>query len=278
MARRRVGNVHEPGHGRGLRRHPVAGAHGQRLPGEPRIAAALAAGADVVITGRVTDAALVVGPASWWHSWDLADESYLDAIAGAVVAGHVIECGTQATGGNYAFFTDVPGLTHPGFPIAEVAHDGSAVILKHWDTGGLVSVGTVTSQLVYEIGAPEYPTPDAIALFDTDSNAGGLQPGVAARNPWVAAARALQGGDDETGWFPQHDGPGPHRPGSTGQGRSRAPIGRWGFPLPKPPLRESPRGPGRPVRLGRGRLEVALLGPKVSPTRVTCPMPRRSFG
>ncbi len=135
--------------------------------GSRGIAAALAAGADVVITGRVTDAALVVGPAAWWHSWDLSDESNVDAIAGAVVAGHVIECGTQATGGNYAFFTDVPGLTHPGFPIAEVAHDGSSVITKHWDTGGLVSVGTVTSQLVYEIGPAEYPTPDAIALFDT---------------------------------------------------------------------------------------------------------------
>ena len=135
--------------------------------GSRGVAAALAAGADVVVTGRITDAALVVGPAAWWHGWDLADEANLDAVAGAIVAGHVIECGAQATGGNYAFFADVPGLTHPGFPIAEVASDGSSVITKHWDTGGLVSVGTVTSQLVYEIGAPAYPTPDAIALFET---------------------------------------------------------------------------------------------------------------
>ena len=135
--------------------------------GSRGVATALAAGADVVVTGRITDAALVVGPAAWWHGWELADPANLDAIAGAVVAGHVIECGAQATGGNYAFFTDVPGLEHPGFPIAEVAFDGTSVITKHWGTGGLVSVGTVTSQLVYEIGAPAYPTPDAVALFHT---------------------------------------------------------------------------------------------------------------
>lgn len=132
--------------------------------GSAGIAAALAAGADVVVTGRVTDAALVVGPAAWWHGWDAADH---DALAGAVVAGHVIECGAQATGGNYPFFTDVPGLEHPGFPIAEVAADGSCVITKHWDTGGMVSVGTVTAQLLYEVDSPEYRTPDATALFDS---------------------------------------------------------------------------------------------------------------
>jgi hypothetical protein len=128
------------------------------------IAAALAAGADVVITGRVTDAALVVGPSAWWHGWGPGD---LDALAGAVAAGHVIECGTQATGGNYAFFAEVPGLEHPGFPIAEVAADGSAVITKHEGTGGLVSIGTVTAQLLYEIAGPAYANPDVTARFDT---------------------------------------------------------------------------------------------------------------
>ncbi len=128
------------------------------------IAAALEAGADVVITGRVTDAALVVGPAAWWHGWGPAD---LDPLAGAVAAGHVIECGAQATGGNYAFFTEVPGLEHPGFPIAEVAADGSSVITKHEGTGGLVSVGTVTAQLLYEIAGPAYANPDVVARFDT---------------------------------------------------------------------------------------------------------------
>ena len=131
------------------------------------ITAALAAGADVVITGRVTDAALVVGPAAWWHGWSYDDAANLDRLAGAVVAGHVIECGAQATGGNYAFFQDVPGLEHVGFPWAEIDDDGSSVIGKHDGTGGLVSVGTVTAQLLYEIGGPAYANPDVTAMFDT---------------------------------------------------------------------------------------------------------------
>ncbi|MDQ2725726.1 MAG: DUF1446 domain-containing protein [Actinomycetota bacterium] len=130
------------------------------------IAAALDAGADIVITGRVTDAALTVGPAAWWHGWDRAD---WDALAGAVVAGHIIECGPQATGGNYSFFTEIPGLDRPGFPIAEVAGDGSAIITKHPGHGGAVTVGTVTAQLLYEIGGPRYLNPDVTARFDTIS-------------------------------------------------------------------------------------------------------------
>src|SRR5580700_2203101 len=128
------------------------------------IAEALARGADIVITGRVTDAALALGPAAWRHGWRRDD---WDALAGAVVAGHVIECGAQATGGNFAFFTEVPGLEHPGFPIAEVAADGSAVITKHPGQGGLVSVDTVTAQLLYEIGGPAYLNPDVTARFDS---------------------------------------------------------------------------------------------------------------
>jgi len=131
------------------------------------IVAALQAGADVVVTGRVTDAALAIGPAAWWHDWDLDSTQDLDALAGSLVAGHVIECGAQATGGNYAFFREVPGLEHVGFPIAEVEADGSTVITKHPGTGGVVNVGTVTAQLLYEIGAPEYPNPDVVARFDT---------------------------------------------------------------------------------------------------------------
>ncbi len=128
------------------------------------IAEALAAGADVVVTGRVTDASLVVGPAAWWHGW-ARDE--WDALAGAVAAGHVIECGPQATGGNYPFLDEITDRRYPGFPIAEVAADGSTVITKHPGTGGLVSVGTVTAQLLYEIAAPAYPGPDVTAHFDT---------------------------------------------------------------------------------------------------------------
>jgi hypothetical protein len=128
------------------------------------IAAALDAGADVVVCPRVTDAALVVGPAAWWHGWGRTD---WDRLAGAVVAGHVLECGTQATGGNYAFFTEIPDLHHPGFPLAEVASDGSSVITKHPGTAGAVSIGTVTAQLLYEIGEPAYANPDVVARFDT---------------------------------------------------------------------------------------------------------------
>lgn len=133
------------------------------LGGRP-IAAALSAGADVVVTGRVTDAALVTGPGIWRYGWRPDD---LDALAGSVVAGHVIECGCQATGGNYAFFQEVPDLAHCGFPIAELEADGSAVITKHPGTGGLVSIGTVTAQLLYEIGSPRYLGPDVVARFDT---------------------------------------------------------------------------------------------------------------
>ena len=128
------------------------------------IAEALAAGAHVVVTGRVTDASLVVGPAAWWHGWVRGD---WDALAGAVVAGHVIECGPQATGGNYAFLDEVTDRRYPGFPIAEVAADGSSVITKHPGTGGLVSVGTVTAQLLYEIAEPAYLGPDCTTHFDT---------------------------------------------------------------------------------------------------------------
>lgn len=128
------------------------------------IVEALNRGADIVITGRTTDAAVVAGPAAWWHRW--AREDY-DAMAGAVIAGHVIECGAQATGGNYSFFQEVPGLEYPGYPIAEIASDGSSVITKHEGHGGLVSVGTVTAQLLYEIGAPAYINPDVVARFDT---------------------------------------------------------------------------------------------------------------
>ena len=128
------------------------------------ISAALASGADIVVTGRVTDAALVVGPAAWWHGWAIAD---WDRLAGAVVAGHVIECGPQCTGGNYSFDDELPDARYPGFPIAEVAADGSSVITKQPGTGGIVTIGTVTAQLLYEIGEPGYANPDVVAQFET---------------------------------------------------------------------------------------------------------------
>ncbi|WP_020500788.1 acyclic terpene utilization AtuA family protein [Sciscionella marina] len=128
------------------------------------IVEALRAGADVVVCPRVTDASLVVGPAAWWHGWKRTD---YDALAGAVAAGHVIECGPQATGGNYSWLHEIVDLRSPGFPIAEVAEDGSTVITKHHGTGGLVSPGTVTAQLLYEIAEPQYFNPDVVTHFDT---------------------------------------------------------------------------------------------------------------
>ncbi|MFI5215140.1 MAG: acyclic terpene utilization AtuA family protein [Candidatus Limnocylindria bacterium] len=125
---------------------------------------ALERGADIVVTGRTTDAAVVCGPAAWHHGWKRSD---WNALAGAVAAGHVIECGCQATGGNYSFFTEIRDLTKAGFPWAEIAQDGSCVIGKHDGTGGEVSVGTVTSQLLYEIGGPQYFGPDVTTRFDT---------------------------------------------------------------------------------------------------------------
>jgi hypothetical protein len=129
------------------------------------IAAALAGGADVVVTGRVTDASLVVGPAAWWHGW--SPTSY-DELAGAVVAGHVLECGCQATGGNFSGFLSMPDPGQPlGFPLAEVAADGSSVITKHPGTGGVVSVDTVTAQLLYEVQSTAYLGPDVTTHLDT---------------------------------------------------------------------------------------------------------------
>jgi hypothetical protein len=128
------------------------------------IAAALAEGADIVITPRVTDASLVVGPSAWKFGWQ---RSEWDKLAGAVVAGHIIECGPQACGGNYSFYDEVPSFRNIGFPLAEMHADGSCLITKHPGTGGLVSVGTVTAQLLYEIRGVRYWNPDVTARFDS---------------------------------------------------------------------------------------------------------------
>ena len=129
------------------------------------IAAALRAGADLVVTGRVTDASLVVGPAVAHFGWD---PTAYDELAGAVIAGHVLECGAQATGGNFSGFLSGPRTAQPlGFPLAEVFPDGSSVITKHHDTGGLVSVDTVTAQLMYEVQSTRYLGPDVTTHLDT---------------------------------------------------------------------------------------------------------------
>ncbi|MCG8970713.1 acyclic terpene utilization AtuA family protein [Streptomyces sp. CL12-4] len=127
------------------------------------IAECLRAGADVVVTGRVTDAALVTGPAAAHFGWAPTEH---DRLAGAVVAGHVLECGAQATGGNYAFFRD-GDVRRPGFPLAELHADGTCVITKHDGTGGFVDTGTVTAQLLYETGGARYAGPDVTTRLDT---------------------------------------------------------------------------------------------------------------
>ena len=151
-----VGRSEELGFGAPLAANAYLGAWG--------IADCLSNGANVVVTGRVTDASVIVGPAAAHFGWDRTD---YDALAGAVAAGHVIECGAQATGGNYAFFTELADLTHPGFPLAEIHADGSSVITKHPGTGGAVTIGTVTAQLLYEISGARYANPDVTLRVDT---------------------------------------------------------------------------------------------------------------
>ncbi|MFB6725222.1 acyclic terpene utilization AtuA family protein [Kribbella sp. NPDC056345] len=128
------------------------------------IAEALQAGADVVVTGRVTDASVIVGPAAAHHGWK---RTQYDELAGAVAAGHVIECGCQATGGNYSFFSEIHDLGRPGFPIAEIHADGSSVITKHDKTGGAVTIDTIKAQLLYEITGARYAGPDVTTRLDT---------------------------------------------------------------------------------------------------------------
>ncbi len=174
--------------------------------------------ADVVITGRVTDAALVLGPAASRFGWDRTD---WDRLAGAVVAGHVLECGTQCTGGNYAFFTEVPGLERPGFPLAEIHQDGSFVVTKHPGTGGQVSVDTVTAQLLYEIQGPGYYNPDVVVAFDsirlTEDGPDRVRR-LGRRGP--AGAQHDQGGGELPGRLPQLNHLGAHRSRHRGQGRT----------------------------------------------------------
>ncbi|MAS56125.1 MAG: exopolyphosphatase [Pimelobacter sp.] len=155
-----------------LRGHDVASRDGGALTanaylGGFGIASALRRGADIVVTGRVTDASLVVGPAVAHFGWS---ETQYDELAGAVVAGHVLECGTQATGGNFSGFKTLPLDGSPlGFPVAEIAADGSSVITKQAGTGGAVTVDTVTAQLVYEIQSTRYLNPDVTTHLDSVS-------------------------------------------------------------------------------------------------------------
>ncbi len=127
------------------------------------IAEALAQGADVVVTGRTTDTGLTLAPLVHRFGWAWDD---WDKMAAGTVAGHILECGAQSSGGNFTDWRRVPNMASIGFPIAEVSADGTFVVTKHEGTGGLVSRGTVAEQLLYEIGDPtDYITPDVVADF-----------------------------------------------------------------------------------------------------------------
>ena len=121
-------------------------------------------GADIVITGRVTDTGLTLAPMIYEFGWDMNN---FDLMAVGTIAGHILECGGQASGGNFlGDWKNVPDLANIGFPIAEAYPNGDIIITKHENTGGLVSIDTVSEQLVYEIGNPkDYITPDCIADF-----------------------------------------------------------------------------------------------------------------
>jgi hypothetical protein len=127
------------------------------------IVAALEQDADIVITGRCTDASLTVAPLVYEFGWDLNDH---DAIAAATIAGHIIECGTQCTGGNYDGWRTVEDFVNIGYPVVEANPDGSFVVTKHPGTGGRVDIDTITAQILYEIGDPRcYQTADVDADF-----------------------------------------------------------------------------------------------------------------
>ncbi|KAJ7633471.1 hypothetical protein DFH06DRAFT_1272461 [Mycena polygramma] len=130
------------------------------------IAAALQNGADIVICGRVSDASLVIGAAAWWHGWD---RTHLPQLANALLAGHLIECSTYITGGNFTGFKDLEAggrWLDLGYPIAELGADGEVVITKQKGRGGIVSVETCTAQLLYEIQGPWYFNSDVTAILD----------------------------------------------------------------------------------------------------------------
>lgn len=133
--------------------------------GAQPIVEALQQGADIIITGRASDPSLVVAPLVYEFGWSMED---YDKVAAGTIMGHIMECGAQCTGGNYTNWEKVDDFARIGYPVCEAKADGSFVVTKHEGTGGLVSVETVTSQLLYELGDPQnYLGPDGIADFTT---------------------------------------------------------------------------------------------------------------
>jgi acyclic terpene utilization AtuA family protein len=132
--------------------------------GAAPVVRALELGANVVITGRVTDTGVTLAPMIHEFGWAADDWNRL---AAGIVAGHIIECGTQCTGGNFTDWQKVKSLSNLGFPLVEAFPDGTFTVTKHPGTGGIVSVHSISEQLVYEMGAPQYLAPDCVARFDS---------------------------------------------------------------------------------------------------------------
>ena len=241
------------------------------------IAECVRAGADVVVTGRVTDASLAVGPAAAHFGWALDD---FDALAGAMAAGHVIECGAQATGGNYSFFTEIADLTHPGLPIAEIYPDGSSVITKHPGTGGAVTVGTVTAQLLYEVAGPRYAGPDATLRLDTvQLRQDGQRPGRDRRSARGTAAAHAEGLAQQSRRVPEPGRVRAHWPGHRGQGGAGpAPAGRR--TAAGRAVGACPHRPRRRRHRGAGQRDIAAAWPAARTRKrsgARSPAPRSSW-
>jgi Acyclic terpene utilisation family protein AtuA len=133
--------------------------------GARAIVQGLRLGADIIICGRVSDASPVIGAAWYWHSWNDTDYNRL---AGALISGHLIECSAYVTGGNFSGFTeyDLEAFVEPGFPIAEIEADGSCVIAKHQNTGGIINEDTVRCQFLYELQGIIYLNSDVKAYLN----------------------------------------------------------------------------------------------------------------
>ncbi|KAL2848875.1 DUF1446-domain-containing protein [Aspergillus pseudoustus] len=151
-------DTHEP-----LLALPEGTVYAQAYLGAAGIAQGLIQGADIIICGRVADASPVVAAAMWWHAWSREQHQQL---ASALVAGHLIECSTYVTGGNFSGFKSVPGLEDLAFPVAEISHDGGLLVTKLATMGGSVTTDTVTAQLLYEIQGPLYYNSDVTAKLD----------------------------------------------------------------------------------------------------------------